>query len=246
MSGRDKMIKIQSKMQKLAALLYPPRCVVCDEALVYAGRGVCPECRKKLRYVGGAVCMRCGKPMREQSTVYCEDCRENEHYFLGGRALYTYDSVAPSIYRFKYAGRQEYGLFFAREIAYYLGDYIREISPDAIVPVPLHPRKERIRGYNQAEVVAKELGRMLDIPVFPKLVRRVEDTKPLKSMGPWERQNSLKKAFILGENGVKLDTTIVIDDVFTTGNTIDAISRVLLEAKSMRIYFITLAIGEGI
>ena len=174
MSGRDKMIKIQSKMQKLAALLYPPRCVVCDEALVYAGRGVCPECRKKLRYVGGAVCMRCGKPMREQSTVYCEDCRENEHYFLGGRALYTYDSVAPSIYRFKYAGRQEYGLFFAREIAYYLGDYIREISPDAIVPVPLHPRKERIRGYNQAEVVAKELGRMLDIPVFPKLVRRVD------------------------------------------------------------------------
>ena len=155
--------------------------------------------------------------MREQSTVYCEDCRENEHYFLGGRALYTYDSVAPSIYRFKYAGRQEYGLFFAREIAYYLGDYIREISPDAIVPVPLHPRKERIRGYNQAEVVAKELGRMLDIPVFPKLVRRVEDTKPLKSMGPWERQNrqcfykymslcrsfflSSQEKFLLRENG---------------------------------------------
>ena len=56
----------------------------------------------------------------------------------------------------------------------------------------------------------------------------------------------MKKAFILGENGVKLDTTIVIDDVFTTGSTIDAISKVLLQEKSMKIYFITLAIGEGI
>lgn len=246
MSGKDRMKNIQSKMQAVARLLYPPRCVICDEVLANAKRGVCRKCRGEISYVGGEVCKRCGKPLREERGSFCRDCENNPHFFIGGRALYTYESVALPIYRFKYAGRREYGIFFAREIAYYLGDYIRQIAPDAILPVPLHPGKERARGYNQAGVIAKELGRLLDIPVYSNLVKRVANTKPLKNMGPLERQNSLKKAFILGENGVKLDTTIVIDDVFTTGSTIDAISKVLLQEKSMKIYFITLAIGEGI
>jgi len=233
-------------IKTILGLLFPERCPVCDEVLRIGGRRVCKTCRKNLVYVTGATCFRCGKKLADDTAEFCADCMENEHLFVSGRALYEYQSAAPMIYRFKYAGRREYGRFFAEEIAYFLGDYIREISPDAIIPVPLHPRKQRVRGYNQAEVIAKELGAILGIPVITDLVKRVEDTKPLKNLGPFERQNSLKKAFILGENGVKLSTTIVIDDVFTTGSTIDEISRVLLTTNSIKIYFITLAIGEGV
>lgn len=233
-------------METVLGLLFPERCPVCDEVLRMGRERMCKSCRKELVYVTGPVCFRCGKKLSDETAEFCEDCRVNEHLFVSGRALYEYRSAAPMIFRFKYAGRKEYGKFFAKEIAYYLDDFIRDVSPDAIIPVPLHPRKERVRGYNQAEVVARELGALLGIPVITDLIRRAEDTKPLKNMGPFERQNSLKKAFILGENGVKLSTTIIIDDVFTTGSTIDAISQVLLETKSMKIYFITLAIGEGV
>jgi len=182
----------------------------------------------------------------EEEKEYCRDCSGQTHLYCRGRALYDYASVAGAIYRFKYKGKREYAEVFGEELAFFLGDFIRRIQPDALLPVPMHPMKERKRGYNQAQVLAEALGRHINVPVETELVRRIRKTKALKSLNSKERLNNLKNAFILSQNSVKLKTIIIVDDIYTTGSTIDAMSQVLLDAGVQQIYFIALAIGEGI
>lgn len=230
----------------VAALLYPPRCPVCDMVVLPWNKGICSSCMKKIKYVATPRCCKCGKHIEDVVEEFCPDCQGKTHYYIKGRALYEYKELAPSIYRFKYAGRREYAEVFGEEIAYYLKDFFEELQPDALVPVPMHPTKERVRGYNQATLLAQAIGRYTQIPVYQDLVKRIRNTRPLKYLNPEERLNNLKKAFILRENGVKLNVIVIIDDIYTTGSTIDAIARVLQEDKERKVYFITLAIGETI
>ena len=114
------------------------------------------------------------------------------------------------------------------------------------MPVPLHKSRMRKRGYNQARVLAGELSALTGIPVYADWIGRVEKTVPMKDLPAAERQNNLKRAFKILRNDVKLNTIIIIDDIYTTGSTIDAMSRELRNVGVRRIYFITLAIGRGI
>ena len=93
--------------------------------------------------------------------------------------------------------------------------------------------------------MARILGEELGIPVEEKLVVRNKNTRPLKLLNPEERLNNLKKAFILMENGVKLKRVIIIDDIYTTGSTIDALAELLIKRGIEEVYFVTLAIGES-
>ena len=192
-------------------------------------------------------CMRCGKKL-DSEEEYCADCKRQNHEFVRGRSLYEYESVAGAIYRMKYNGRQEYAEYFGEEICRYLGTFIRRIQPDVLIPVPLHPRKMRMRGYNQAALLARAVGNRVGVPVGEDLVMRVKNTKPLKLQNPYERQNNLKKAFIINKNDVKLKMTsaILVDDIYTTGSTVDEISRVLKAEGVEKVYVITLACGGGI
>ena len=139
-------------------LLFPGRCPVCDGIVRPFGRKICPECLPKLKPVTAPWCMRCGKKLAEERE-YCGDCMHREHKYDRARTLYEYRDVAPSIYRFKYSGRQEYGDFFGEEMARLLGDFIGRVRPDVIVPVPLYRGKLRKRGYNQAACLASVVRR---------------------------------------------------------------------------------------
>lgn len=233
-------------LETAGALLYPPRCPICDELLGMGVQRMCPACRRSVRFLSGPLCCRCGKRLSDREAEYCGDCGRVKHLFSAGRALYEYGDIAPALYRFKYGGRREYADFFAREMARQLGGFIRSLEPGGLVPVPMYAAKERRRGYNQAALLARALGRELDIPVFPQMVVRTRNTIPLKSLNSEERVNNLKKAFNLAQNGVKLKTIILVDDIFTTGSTLDQVSAVLLSGGCQRIYFVTLAIGAGI
>jgi len=226
-------------------LLFPLRCPVCDDIVRPFGEKICLSCMKKLKPLTPPWCMRCGKGLLREQEL-CQDCRRIRHNFVRGRALYEYHSAAPAIYRFKYSGRREYAEYFGEEAAAFLGDFIRSVKPDALVPVPLHRKRERKRGYNQAELLAEAIGRRMNIPVYGKLLVRVKNTTPLKQQNPKERQNNLKKAFNVAQNDVKLNTIIVVDDIYTTGSTIDEVSAVLKEHGARNVYFVTLACGEGI
>lgn len=231
--------------ERLKQLLFPLRCPVCDRIVVPYGEKICPECLPKLRILVQPYCMKCGKKLQKEGEL-CKDCAEKGHAFTRGRALYEYESVAASIYRLKYGGRQEYADFFGGELAYYFEDFIRRAAPDAIIPIPLHRKRMCRRGYNQALLLARGMGRKLGIPVMEKVLIRVKNTVPLKLLNPKERQNNLKKAFIIKKNDVKLKTVILVDDIYTTGSTIDEATRTLMACGVEHVYFVALACGAGV
>lgn len=237
-------------IQKLYAgaleLLFPGRCPLCDEVLTPFGEHICASCAVKLQYVKEPYCRKCGKSLTDAQKEYCFDCTHRKHFYDRGRALYEYPCIHTSIYRFKYRGRREYAVFYAEEIVRVLGRQIREWRAEALLPVPLHMSRQRKRGYNQAEVLAREIGKRMQLPVRNDIVKRVRRTTPQKELDNRERQNNLKKAFKICGNDVKLEVVIVIDDIYTTGSTIDEIASELKKAGVRQVFFIALAIGKGL
>ena len=229
--------------ERVLNLFFPLRCPVCDRPVPYGEGRICQNCAGKLKRIEPPYCMKCGKSLcREEE--YCRDCRSRTHHFLRGRALYEYRSAAVGIYRFKYASREEYALFYAEQMALGLKEFVRWIKPEGIVPVPLSKERLKLRGYNQAELLAKEVGRILHIPVYTNLAKRIKNTVPQKELNEKQRQNNLKKAFKIEPDVVKLKTITIIDDIYTTGTTMDALAEVFLEAGAENVYFMTLAIGS--
>lgn len=233
------------KFDSTLTVIYPRRCPVCDEPVDRTGEKICLKCLPKLPLLTPPWCMKCGKKVEEDAEL-CPQCQQSSHLFERGRALYEYSGAAASVYRFKYRNRREYALFYGEQVAEYLGEFIKSVHPDYIAPIPLHRRRQNARGYNQAMCLAKEIGQRLDIPVAEDLLKRVKNTRPLKNLNPLERQNNLKKAFIIGPNDVKLRVIILIDDIYTTGATMDEAAGVLLKAGARKVYYITLACGAGV
>ena len=118
-------------------------------------------------------------------------------------------------------------------------------KPDALIPVPIHESRRRERGYNQSDVLAKAIGKRIDIPVYTDWISRCRKTAPQKELEPAERQKNLKKAFKIIHDDVKLNTIVIIDDIYTTGSTIDNVAQCAKDAGVKKIYFITLSIGKG-
>lgn len=225
---------------------FPRRCPVCDEPVKPWNALICDDCAPKFTYIGTPRCLKCGKHIGDDSKEYCGDCAVRPHLFDSGRALFSYRSVSASIARFKYRGRREYAAYYAACMQRQLGDFIRSCRADALIPVPLHKSRLKKRGYNQAQVLAEELSALTGIPVRADLIERVRKTAPMKDLSAAERQNNLKKTFKICRNDVKLSIIIIIDDIYTTGSTMDAMSREFRKAGVERIYFVTLAIGRGV
>ena len=232
-------------MNFLIELLFPRRCAVCDKSVDKMGRYVCKKCMSRLVYVEQPLCMKCGKHLKDDGEEYCEDCKNTEHIFDRSWALYEYETVKESIYRLKYEGRIEYADFFGKELSKKFGKVIKNCNVDVIVPVPLYAERERKRGYNQAELLAKAMGKALDIPVDNKIIYRTRNTMAQKQLNVKERQNNLKNAFKIGENDVKLKIVVVVDDIYTTGATMDEVAMCLKQAGALKVYGISLAIGKG-
>ena len=233
------------KLDFILDMVFPKRCALCDTVLLWGQKEVCKKCKNGIAYFTGALCMKCGKPVKEEEE-YCYDCRNKEHFYKQGAALFPYEHIRPSLYRFKYAGRKEYGEFYGRQMAVRFGEKKEMWKAQALVPVPMYKRKEKKRGYNQAELIAKALSKYWGIPVNTNLVIRSKNTRPMKEIVGTDRQNNLKKAFKLGTNDVKLSTIIIIDDIYTTGSTIDAVAGICRRAGIENIYFLTVSIGYGL
>ena len=231
-------------LERVLDIFYPKRCPICDGIVPINGGLIHEECRKKIEYVRGATCVKCGKPLSDPGREYCDDCQRTKHYFDKGYSVFVYRSVSGSIYRFKYMGRQEYARFYAKETRRRLGKRLKRLGIEAIIPVPMYKAKQKQRGYNQAEVYAKELSKELGIPMYGSLVTRVKNTAPMKELDARGRRNNLKKAFNIARNDVKFKCILIIDDIYTTGSTIDEIAHEFQMAGVEKVYFLTLAIGQ--
>ncbi len=159
-------------------------------------------------------------------------------------SLFIYnDPVRRSIAYFKYKGRREYADYYAEEMVRNLGRKILSLKPDVLIPVPISTERRKKRGYNQAELLAEGIGRLLNIRVEKDLMVRVRDTAPQKELDRAGRRKNLKRGFKIRADVVKLETAIIIDDIYTTGSTADEIARVLKKAGTDRVYVVTLSSG---
>lgn len=236
--------------EHLLNLLFPPRCPFCDKvmfsSLFLPPELVCVTCSGKAEYVREPVCKKCGKPLDDERQEYCYDCTHHRHDFAQGKALWVYRGVVKeSVYRFKYQGRQEYARFYAGELVRVYGSWIRSRRIDVLVPIPLFKRRQQRRGFNQAERIAREVGRQMDIPVYGNLLVRVRDTKAQKELNDEERKNNLKKAFKTSSNKVQLKHILLIDDIYTTGSTMNEAAVELKRSGVEEVYCLSLCIGRG-
>ena len=195
-------------------------------------------------------CLKCGKPIRYDEREYCYDCSKNRHIYDSGLSLWLHKPpVNQAIYQLKYHNQRYFAKYFAQEICEKYEEEIRRWRPQALVPVPLHRKRRRKRGYNQAELLADEIGKILEIPVIPDLVKRVHYTGYQKKLDPWGRKKNLEHAFAPGGDPAELPKgfrrVIIIDDIYTTGNTVDQVAKVLKLMGFQKVYFLTISIGQG-
>lgn len=228
--------------------MYPPRCVVCDRLLA-PGERIHRQCEERLFPVSGSTCMHCGSPVRDRREL-CGDCNRKKKNtaktFKQGKALYVYKgSIKESMYRFKYSNKREYALFYAQEAADRYGEWIKRQGIDAIMAVPMYRRKQKRRGYNQAEVFAKALSETTGIPYVSDMVQRQKNTAPMKNLNDVQRELNLKNAFQTKENIVQYYYILMVDDIYTTGSTADAVSEAMLSAGVKQVYFLSICIGQG-
>ena len=230
----------------LKDIVFPMHCPICDCIVVRKKGLICSECKDIPRLVKAPRCVICGKHIEDMAVEYCRDCSGLKRSFDRGVSLYEYSSVHDSVFAFKNMGRPEYAEFYGQEILHWLGPVIRNMSADALIPIPLHASKERKRGYNQATLLAKEISKGCNIPVREDVLKRTRKTGAQKKMDHATRQNNMKKAFHMVQNDVKLKTVILVDDVFTTGKTLEEAAAELKRGGVNKVYFVALAIGKGL
>lgn len=234
-------------------LLYPRRCPVCGDIVngVFhsrragdVSRYICPGCVKKLSPVKQPVCKKCGKEVFSDRQEYCLDCTRHPKSFEEGRALFHYNEAArDSVTAIKYKNRREYLDFYSEAMARRYGALVERWRPEVLVPVPVHPSRRRQRGFNQAEELAVRLGRLLDIPVESRLLVRSKRTAAQYGLSAAERLRNLQRAFSICP-GVRIpESVVLVDDIYTTGSTVEACTRVLKAAGVRRVYVLTICIG---
>lgn len=226
--------------------LYPRCCPICGEIVPKKSELICGECKNKLVYIKNPRCKKCGKPLEFYKEEYCRDCKRRKHYFEEGRAVWVYSKeMRSSIYRFKYDNKREYADFYTEELVRVYGNWIKSLQVDAIVPIPLHKKRKTCRGFNQAEVLACGIGKKLNLPVMPEVMVRTKNTVAQKELNDKERQENVKNAFKIPSNEVKLKKVLLVDDIYTTGSTIDAAAKALKSKGVEKVYYVCLCTGGG-
>ncbi|MDB6111473.1 MAG: putative Competence protein [Pedosphaera sp.] len=228
--------------------LYPEVCQLChDERATVAEGFVCPSCWQKVRFIKRPFCERCGLPYEGDITTAfeCNNCREMDLRFRAARSAVTANELMLEvIHRYKYQRALWFEPFLADLLIRAAAPVLAEERCDMIVPVPLHAAKRREREFNQAERLAKRLGRATRIPVNMNLLRRVQPTQTQTLLNRQARAQNVQRAFALVPGRkLKGERVVLLDDVFTTGATTSACAKVLLSAGAGDVCVWTVARG---
>jgi ComF family protein len=225
-------------------MLYPASCVHCD-AETEAGVYLCGKCQMLAERIEAPFCAVCSEPFSGEiaSSFTCSNCRTQRFHFECAVSPVRARGMARKlILRFKYSGHHYLRRVLTDWLAEALEDErIKRQPADALVPVPLHPRRKRERGFNQAQSLCELLSRRAGLPIWPAL-RRVRYTETQTRLTRAERNHNVRGAFQHSPRwplqGARL---LLVDDVFTTGSTVDECARVLRHAGAASVRVLTVA-----
>jgi len=215
-------------------LLFPQSCVLCSSQVSQRRWAVvCPECWSRLERIPRPFCPQCGMPAPVIEGL-CGECRRGDHAFDFARSLFLFtDPMRGILHHLKYSGRVS--------LAGPLGRLVRPLVEEegflgtTVVPVPLHRSRERERGFNQAELLARRMG----LPVDTGILRRRKNTPSQTGLSRSQRVINLSAAFEVRK--APPSCVLVVDDVYTTGATLHEVARTLKRAGTRRVEVLTVA-----
>ena len=237
---RAKATRLRGFVDAAIAVLLAPACSACERPLDAPTRGpICPLCWSSIIPITPPVCDGCGDPLRSWRVVdddRCRRCRRSPSHVTRGRAIGAYEGALRAIvHALKYDGRPSVAKPLAALMTAHGADVLD--GAHACVPVPLHSARLRSRGFNQAA----ELARYIGLPVVPAL-RRIRRTPSQTDLPAAQRHANVRDAFALvRRTTVRGMVVVLVDDVSTTGATLDACARVLLEAGAREVRALTAA-----
>jgi competence protein ComFC len=220
---------------------FPPVCLHCRERIATQNLWLCGKCRDGLNPVPAPYCSKCGYPLE---TEECSNCSENSYVFTQARSAFLYEKAARTlVHELKYTGYTKIAEWLANQL--YIRerhkDYLEEL--DCVTAIPLHRVRKRERGFNQSELIARALAAKIGKPYMGIVLNRKNYTESQTQLSGAQRRRNLQGAFSLGRYDAKDKKILLVDDVFTTGSTVNEASKVLLGAGAKDVYVLTACHG---
>ncbi|MBQ8209082.1 MAG: ComF family protein [Clostridia bacterium] len=227
------------EIDKFRAEIYPDRCCFCFTPIDYKTE-ICPSCRKTVKIISGIRCMSCGMSKND-----C-DCKGKSNFYSGITAPYIYDGVVrDGIIRWKYRENIHALPFFAKETAKCIHESFSSVKFDAVTFIPQTAAEEKEKGINQSEILAQEVGKYLKIPTV-KLIEKIFETSRQHNLPMHMRSGNVFGAFgCPAYESVKGKTILLIDDIKTSGNTLNECAKVLQLNDASEVYCAVIAIARS-
>ena len=230
----------------LLDILFPPLCHLCKEFIPDAGAlHLCAGCRNSLRPVPSPQCTICGIPFATEGGIDhpCGPCSTETRHFVSARAAAIHDgSVRELIHRFKYNGNVRLVRPLAQIAAQALTPFVDQTRPNLLIPVPLHRKRLRERGFNQAVLLGARLAKSWKLPISNRNLQRIRWTEPQISLSGDLRRKNVRGAFaVTDRTEIEGKRILLLDDVYTTGSTVLECARTLTAAGAHSVHVITVA-----
>ncbi|MDO5708150.1 MAG: ComF family protein [Andreesenia angusta] len=238
--------------ESLIDLIYRQKkiCYICGEYNPFIEKNLCGKCRSRYSLYDKDICSICGRKIELEENAIgkehsCFQCISNRNIYDGGIAVFNYSkNIKKLIAEFKYEEELYLKEFFAYEMANRIKstDIYQDI--DFIISVPMSINRLKTRGYNQADILAELVSKFLNIPYEDSLLKKIDKEKSQKGLSRIQRIRNIKDSFIINkgrDEDIYKKNILIIDDVYTTGTTVNEISRVLKKKNADKVYFLTLA-----
>jgi ComF family protein len=235
-----------SFLKSVIDVIYPPLCSLCGVFMkIEQEPGVCPLCLSQMKYIASPLCNRCGKPFHSEIVTdhLCGECLTRKKYLGCARSVGYYDGVLrKAIHLLKYKLKSNLAVPLGNIMANQMHSFFSATEYHLILPVPLHPRRLRERGFNQALALARVIGKKYRINLDNYNLTRHRETKPQVGLSQHARKNNVKDAFSLLKRDRIIDKNVLlVDDVYTSGNTVEECAKVLVRAGAHKADVLTLA-----
>ena len=237
---------VKSVIGAIRDCIYPPFCLLCDTYCSSDDEaGICSNCLSKIRFIHNPLCTKCGKPFGHElgNDHLCGDCLSNQRYFSRARAVGLYNGILRNaVHLLKYRLNHSLAVPLGILMSCRMDKLIAEFPFQAVVPVPLHSKRLRERGFNQALSLARFVSRLHSIPLVRNNLVRVRSTHTQVGLSKHKRKENVKGAFaVKKEKNFHNKHILLVDDVYTSGSTVDECAKVLLHAGARTVQILTLA-----
>lgn len=238
--------------RRLLNILLPPRCIKCGKILSEKN-GLCPECFNSINFISAPYCHKCGRPFVKETNLkfaakqYCGNCLKQKKFLFDlQRSAFIYDDASKNlILDLKFRDKTVSAQTLA-DMLYMAGKDIWEQKPDLIIPVPIHRLRLIKRRFNQSALLVKYLALKTNIKADYSSLIRQQNTVPQVQLSGMARRKNLRQAFsVKYPHNIKGKKIVLIDDVETTGSTLNECAKVLRKAGADAVYSITLARTEN-